>query len=69
MSTNLDDLVDAAQAAQILGMRKLSVVTAIRQGRIHPARKIGSSSRATWITTLDALARFQARKDAGRKAR
>lgn len=67
MSDNLDDLVDVATAAQILGMRHLSVVNAINRGAIWPARKLGGR-RGIWITTRDALARFQARKDANRRA-
>ena len=60
----LEDVLSAVEAADIMGVRTVSVTRAILRGAISPAKRVGGDRRGLWITTRAAVARFQARKDA-----
>jgi len=67
--TDLDDVVDVPTAAAILGIRSDSCMGLLVRGSISPSRRFGGPRRGFWITTRDAVARYQAVKDTRRRAK
>jgi hypothetical protein len=62
---SLDDVIDAAQAATMLGVRRHHVVKLLQRGQLS-----GKRLTATWVTTRQAVEEFaRRRRPAGRPPR